>query len=84
MAKRAADSYRMDVRDLVSFATVFALCLILYCIYWFTRFLMREGFIGQQYWITTVPRQHEIIRAQLPGQFHEYYLPGGPVPMYFF
>lgn len=42
MAKRAADSFRMDVRDLMSFATVFVICLVLFCIYWFIRFLMRE------------------------------------------
>ena len=81
MAKRAADSFRMDVRDLLSFATIFAICLVLFCIYWFIRHLVREGFIGQKYWITSVPRMHELYRAQLPGQFNEYHFPGAPVPM---
>ncbi len=81
MAKRAADSFRMDVRDLLSFVTVFAICLVLFCIYWFIRYMVREGFIGQKYWITSVPYLHEIYRALFPGEFRHYYFPGAPVPM---
>lgn len=81
MAKHTADSFRMDVRDLVSFATVFSVCLVLFAIYWFIRFAVREGFIVKKYWITEVPYLHELYRAQLPGQFYQYGLPGGSVPM---
>lgn len=81
MAKRAAASFRMDVRDLLSFATVFAICLVLFCIYWFIRHLVREGFIGKKYRITHVPYMHKLYRSQLPGEFHYYRRPWGPVPM---
>ena len=82
MAKRSRDSYRMDVRDLISFATVFSIILVMYCIYWFVRFAMREGFIEKNYWITPVPYLHELYRAQLPGEFNNYrLLEEAPVPM---
>ena len=55
MAKRSPDSFRMDVRDLISFATVFSIILVMYCIYWFVRFAMREGLIDKNnYRITPV------------------------------
>lgn len=81
MAKRAADSFRMDVHDLISFVTVFSICLVFFSIYWFIRFAMRDGFIGKKHWITSIPYMHELYRAQLPGEFQQYRLPGASVLM---
>lgn len=69
------------LRHPISYVILFALFIVLFCIYLLIRHLKRERFFGKKYWITQVPYSQELYRAQHPGQFYQYRLPGGPVPM---